>query len=55
MGSTNKKDEMTTHLQFAQKSQLLRWFHDRTIRELRAMKKGLLAADTAKEGRQQCK
>ncbi len=46
---------MTTHLEFAEKSQLLRWFHERSLKELKAMKKGLLAADTAKGGRQQCK
>jgi hypothetical protein len=55
MKAIDKKKESSVHLQFAKKSQLLRWFHERTIQELRAMKKGLLAANTAKEGRQQCK
>lgn len=46
---------MTTHLEFAEKSQLLRWFRERTTKELKAMKKGLLATQSAKEGRQICK
>ena len=55
MGTTNKKNNMTTHLEFAEKSQLLRWFHERTTKELKAMKKGLLAIQAAKEGGQVCK
>lgn len=51
----NKKNNMTTHLEFAEKSQLLRWFHERTTKELKAMKKGLLAIQAAKEGRKECK
>lgn len=55
MGLVNKKNNMTTHLEFAEKSQLLRWFHERTTKELKAMKEGLLAIQAAKEGRQVCK
>lgn len=38
------------HLEFAEKSQLLRWFHDRSIKELKAMKKGFMAVQAAKKG-----
>ena len=55
MGLVNKKNNMTTYLEFAEKSQLLRWFHERTTKELKAMKKGFLAAEAAKEGRRVCK
>jgi hypothetical protein len=51
----NKKNGMTTHLEFAEKSQLLRWFHERSLRELKAMKKGLLAIQAIKGGRKECK
>ena len=51
----DKKRETSSHLEFAEKSQLLRWFHERTTKELKAMKKGLLAIQAAKEGRQVCK
>lgn len=51
----DKKRETSLHLEFAEKSQLLRWFHERTTKELKAMKKGLLAIQAAKEGRQVCK
>lgn len=51
----DRKNNMTTHLEFAQKSQLLRWFHERSPQELKAMKKGLLAIQAAKERRQVCK
>jgi hypothetical protein len=46
-----KKKESSVHLEFAEKSQLLRWFHDRSIRELKAMRKGFLALQAAKEGK----
>ena len=46
---------MTTHLEFAEKSQLLRWFHERSTKELKAMKEGLLTIQAAKGGRRVCK
>jgi hypothetical protein len=46
-----KKKESSVHLEFAEKSQLLRWFHDRSIRELKAMRKGFLALQAVKEGK----
>jgi hypothetical protein len=55
MEAIDKKRETSSHLEFAKKSQLLRWFHERTIQELKAMKKGFLAAEAAMEGRKQCK
>ena len=55
MKPLNEKKKMTTHLEFAEKSQLLRWFHERSIEELKAMKKGLLTIHSAKRGRKSCK
>jgi hypothetical protein len=55
MKAIDKKRETSPHLEFAQKSQLLRWFNERSLRELKAMKKGLLAIQAAKEGRKGCK
>jgi hypothetical protein len=46
-----KKKETSAHLEFAEKSQLLRWFHDRTIKELKAMRKGFLALQASKGGK----
>jgi hypothetical protein len=46
-----KKKETSVHLEFAEKSQLLRWFHDRTIKELKAMRKGFLALQASKGGK----
>jgi hypothetical protein len=51
MRTTNKKKDTSMHLEFAEKSQLLRWFHDRNIKELKAMRKGFLALQAAKEGK----
>jgi hypothetical protein len=45
-----KKKETSVHLEFAEKSQLLRWFNDRNIKELKAMKKGFMAIKAMKEG-----
>lgn len=50
MRTTNKKKESSIHLEFAERSQLLRWFHDRSIKELKAMKKGFMAVQAAKKG-----
>ena len=50
MRTTNKKKDTSMHLEFAEKSQLLRWFHDRNTKELKAMKKGFMAVQTAKKG-----
>lgn len=46
-----KKKEQSIHLEFAEKSQLLRWFNERSIRELKAMRKGFLALQAAKGGK----
>lgn len=40
------------HLEFAVRSQLIRWFHERNTKELKAMQKGFLAAQAAKGGKQ---
>jgi hypothetical protein len=45
------KKTTSPHLEFAEKSQLLRWFSDRTIKELKAMRKGFLALQAVKEGK----
>jgi hypothetical protein len=34
------KEIKTSHQRFAEKSQMLRWFHDRDLNELKAMRKG---------------
>jgi hypothetical protein len=46
-----KKKETSVHLEFTEKSQLLRWFHERSIRELKAMRKGFLALQATKGGK----
>lgn len=38
------------HYEFAVRSQLIRWFHERNTKELKAMKKGFLVAQAAKGG-----
>jgi hypothetical protein len=50
MATAYKKKETSIHLEFAEKSQLLRWFHERDIKELKAMRKGFLAVQAAKKG-----
>lgn len=34
------KTDKTSHQRFAEKSQMLRWFHERDLNELRAMRAG---------------
>lgn len=38
----SKKSYPDPHKEFAERSQLLRWFHERTSKELKAMKAALL-------------
>lgn len=38
------------HAEFAERSHLLRWFHERTTKELKAMKKALAALQAGKGG-----
>jgi hypothetical protein len=45
------KKTTSPHLEFAEKSQLLRWFHERDTKELKAMRKGFLALQAVKEGK----
>jgi hypothetical protein len=45
------KKTTSPHLEFAEKSQLLRWFHERDIKELKAMRKGFLALQASKGGK----
>jgi hypothetical protein len=38
------------HHEFAVRSQLIRWFHERNTKELKAMQKGFLAMQATKGG-----
>lgn len=49
MSTSNKKKDTSMHLEFAERSQLLRWFHECNIKELKAMKKGFMAIKAMKE------
>jgi len=40
------------HYEFAVRGQLIRWFHERNTKELKAMQKGFLALQAAKGGKQ---
>lgn len=40
------------HLEFAERGQLIRWYHERNTKELKAMKKGFLAMQATKGGDQ---
>jgi hypothetical protein len=49
----SKKTYVSPHQEFAERSQQLRWFHERTDKELKAMRKGyelMLANQTRTEG-----
>lgn len=50
MQNTKKKKSTSIHLEFAERGQLLRWFHERETKELKAMKKGFIAVQSAKKG-----
>jgi hypothetical protein len=39
------------HYEFAVRGQLIRWFHERNTKELKAMKKGFLALQATKGGK----
>jgi hypothetical protein len=39
------------HYEFAVRGQLIRWFHERNTKELKAMQKGFLAVQAAKGGK----
>jgi len=36
----SKKTYVSPHQEFAERSQQLRWFHERSMKELKAMRKG---------------
>jgi hypothetical protein len=40
------------HYEFAVRGQLIRWFHERNTKELKAMKKGFLALQATRGGKQ---
>ena len=40
------------HYEFAVRGQLIRWFHERNTKELKAMQKGFLAVQAVKGGKQ---
>jgi hypothetical protein len=39
------------HYEFAIRGQLIRWFHERNTKELKAMQKGFLAVQATKGGK----
>jgi len=50
----NGQSKKPDHQRFAEKSQMLRWFHERNLNELKAMRKGfefMLERNTTKGGR----
>lgn len=46
----SKKTYVSPHQKFAEKSQLIRWFHERSTKELKAMQKALLSITQQKGG-----
>jgi hypothetical protein len=44
----NKKADSGVHVEFAEKSQLLRWFHERETHELKALRKAFEQSQTTK-------
>lgn len=46
-----KERAESPHLEFAIRGQLIRWFHERSTKELQAMRKGFEAAQAASDKR----
>lgn len=46
----SKKTYVSTHQKFAEKSQLMRWFNERSMKELKAMQAALLTMQAARGG-----
>lgn len=41
MSNPSAKPPKSVHQKFAEKSQMMRWFNERSMKELKAMRKGL--------------
>ena len=50
VSSLTRKSVKTPHQEFAERSHMMRWFGERSDKELKAMKKALLAMQSAKGG-----
>jgi hypothetical protein len=46
----SKKTYVSPHQKFAERSQMLRWFGERSMKELKAMQSALLAMQAARGG-----
>jgi hypothetical protein len=52
VGPVSSKYKESVHYEFAVRGQLIRWFHERSTKELKAMRKGFEAAQAATANRE---